>query len=367
MRLAVGAGRSDVLHIVGSDAFAGTERHVLGLVTELRQLGCQGEIACLRTARVLRHEAAAAGVPVRSILGSMRGNDHIVHTHDGRSALVGYVRAAVGRAVYVRTQHFVRPASEARPGWRGNSSLLAHRLINSRLDGYVCVSAAAARAARERRDTANVPLTVIPPGVRLASAEQAEEAATKRAEAAHPVVVTAGRLERERRIDVLVDAIPLIRRRFPDCRFVIAGAGKAEGELKSRARELGIDTAIDWTGWLPETATVLTQGHVYVNTWPAEGFGMATAEAMGYALPVIVVDSGASPELVEDRISGRIVEALNPPALAETVCHLLADRPLAAAIGSAARERASRRYSFRSTAVSMLDFYEQLLRDKRER
>jgi glycosyltransferase involved in cell wall biosynthesis len=356
-----------VLHVVGSDAFAGTERHVLGLVTELRQLGCEAQLACPRAARVLRREAAAAGVPVRPILGAMRGEDDILHAHDGRSAVVGSLRAALGRAALVRTQHFVRPASAARPGWRGDSSLLAHRLINSRLDGYVCVSIAAAEAARERRDTADAALVVIPPGVRLASAEQAEKARTERVQAAQPVVVTAGRLERERRIDVLLESIPLVRRGFPDCRFVIAGAGNAEAELKSRARELGLESTIEWTGWLPEIAPVLAKAHVYVNTWPAEGFGMATAEAMGYALPVIVTDTGASPELVEDKISGRVVEALNPRVLAGTICDLLGDRTRAAAIGAAARERASRRYSFQSSAVSMLDFYEQLPRISRER
>ncbi len=94
---------------------------------------------------------------------------------------------------------------------------------------------------------------------------------------------------------------------------------------------------------------------------------MATAEAMGYALPVIVTDTGASPELVEDTISGSVVDALNPPALAGMICDLLGDPIRAAAIGTAARERAVERYSFRSTAVSMLDFYEQLPRIRRER
>jgi glycosyltransferase involved in cell wall biosynthesis len=355
-----------VLHIVGSNAFAGTERHVLGLVAALREAGCDASLACPRTANVLRREADAASVPVVSVFGEMQKVD-IVHVHDGRSAVVGYARAALGRAALVRTQHFVHPASATRPGWRGESSQAAHRLINRRLDGYVCVSAAAAQAARERRDTADAAQAVIPPGVQLASDEDAAQAVTGRAQAVYPVVVTAGRLEPERRIDVLIESIPLVQHGFPDCRFVIAGTGTADAELKSRARELDVDSAIDWTGWLSEIDPVLAEGHVYVNTWPEEGFGMATAEAMGYALPVIVTDTGASPELVEDQISGRIVHALDPRALAGTICELLSDRGRAAAIGAAARERASRRYSFHSTAEAMLDFYEQLSRIRQER
>jgi glycosyltransferase involved in cell wall biosynthesis len=356
-----------VLHVVGSDGFAGIERHVLGLVTELRQLGCEAELACPRGARVLRREAASAGIPQRSILAVEPGDIDIVHAHDGRSAIAGSVLSALSRTTLVRTQHFIRPASAARPGWRGDSSLLAHRLINRRLDGYVCVSNAAAEAAKQRRDTAGPALVLIPPGVRLASTEQAEQASIERAHAVRPVVVTCGRLERERRIDVLLDAIPLVRRGFPDCRFVIAGAGKAEVELKSRAHQLGLDGAIDWTGWLAEIGPLLSKAHVYVNTLPTEGFGMATAEAMGYGLPVIVTDTGASPELVEDKLSGRVVKALDPRDLARAIGELLEDPIRAAVIGAAARERAILRYSFRSTAVSMLDFYEQLPSIRRNR
>lgn len=356
-----------VLHVVRSTAFAGTERHVLELVSELRAAGCEADLTCPRAAQMLRREATAAGVPLRPILGEFRGDADIVHVHDGRSAVLGLGLAVLERAALVRTQHFVRPASAARPGWRGHTSLLAHRLINGRLDGYVCVSDAAAGAARERRDAVGAALAVIPSGVRLASDVDAERARVARADAASPVVVTAGRLERERRIDVLLDAIRLVRYSFPSCRFVVAGAGHAEAELKSQGRALGLETAIDWTGWLPEIGPILAQGHVYVNTWPNEGFGMATAEAMGYGLPVIVTDTGASPELIEDGISGMVVKAVDPPALASKICELLSDRGRAERIGAAARARASNRYSFRSTAASMLDFYEQLPRVRRER
>jgi glycosyltransferase involved in cell wall biosynthesis len=316
---------------------------------------------------VLRGAAAAGGVPVYGLVESARRKSDIVHVHDGRSAVIGLVHATLGRTALLRTQHFVRPASQERQGWSRAASMMAHRRINGRLDGYICVSVAAATAAQQRRDAGRAPLRVIPPGARLASDEQVGEAILDRAQAAQPGVATAGRLESERRMDVLIDAIPIVRRAFPGCRFLIAGAGNAEHELKSRARALALEGVIDWTGWLPDTAPVLAGSHVYVNTWPSEGFGMATAEAMGYSLPVVVTDTGASPELVEDSRTGTVVEALSPAALASAICDLLQDRRRATEMGAAARERAVRLYSFGSTAQSTLEFYEQLPRLNRGR
>jgi glycosyltransferase involved in cell wall biosynthesis len=356
-----------VLHVVGSDAFAGTERHVLGLVTELQRSGCEIELACPRSARVLRRKAGAAGIPLRTLVTSFRSDAEIIHVHDGRSAVLGWFLASRRDAALVRTQHFVTPASSHRAGLLGLASRFAHRLLNRRLDGYVCVSEAAERAARSRHDAPRAKLAVIPPGIQLATEPQLASARTARARAGYPLVVSAGRVEQERRFDVLLEAIPAVLRRYPECQFRIAGTGQAEPELHARARELGVAAAVDWTGWLAEIGPVLAEGQVYVNTWPAEGFGMATAEAMGYGLPVIVTDTGASPELVEDQVSGRIVRALDPAALAGAITDLLDDPGRATAIGSAARERSAERYSFRSTAASMLAFYEQIPRIQQAR
>ncbi|MGB9184641.1 MAG: glycosyltransferase family 4 protein [Solirubrobacteraceae bacterium] len=352
-----------VLHILGSNAFAGTERHALHLVMELRELGCAAELVCRPSAASLRTEARASRVPVHPVVrGAGIRRPAIVHVHDGRSAILGLLLARTARALFVRTQHFVRPASVEREGWRRSSSVMLHRSLNRRLDGYIAVSQAVADAARKRRDTDGVPTAVIPPGIRLAADHVVAMSRAGREQSRFPIVTSVGRLEAERRFDVLIEAIPRVLRAVPDCRFVIAGSGSAEADLKRRARELGAADAVTWTGWLPEIAPVLRESHVYVNTWPWEGFGMATAEAMGFALPVIAASSGASIELVKDGVTGRLVPPEDPVALAVTICELVRDLPQAAAMGAAGRARAVSAYSVRQTAVSTLAFYQRLPR-----
>jgi glycosyltransferase involved in cell wall biosynthesis len=94
---------------------------------------------------------------------------------------------------------------------------------------------------------------------------------------------------------------------------------------------------------------------------------MATAEAMGFGLPVVVADSGASPELIEDGVSGRLVKAADPRDLAATLVAMLSDLPGTAAMGLAARQRAGGRYSMPATAEATLALYAELLPTAGER
>jgi glycosyltransferase involved in cell wall biosynthesis len=359
-----GSGAADltVLHVLASAALAGIERHVLGLVSEQRRLGCAAEIVCPASATAVRREAARLGIPLRSARRAIRdARTDIVHVHDGRSALFGVLSSQLSRCAFVRTQHFVLSASAARHGMIRDASLAMHRRINARVNGYICVSAAVADAVAARRDAEGTRIVIIAPGVQLATPTAVEQAVRRRAQTARSCVVTAGRIEPERRMDVLVEAIPQVRRVLPDCQFVIVGMGRGEPELWSLARRLGVEDAITWTGWLNDIEPVLASGHAYVNTWPLEGFGMATAEAMGYALPVVVADTGASPELVEPGVTGTIVRSADPASLADALCELLSDRPRAAAMGNAARSRAVNAYSVRATALAVVDFYQELL------
>jgi len=240
-----------VVHVVSSDSFAGIELHVLNLSRELRAMGCSAELACPPSASRLRHEAAAAEIPV---LPSARWGrcpwvvalareiaaepPHVLHVHDGRAAGVGILLSFLARRPLVRTQHFVHPASVERGGLRGRVSRAMHRFLNRRLDGYVAVSRAVASGARARRETGRAEVIVIPPAVDLPSHDAASRAQRERRRIADPVVAFAGRFEAERQLDVLLRAVPRVLEQMPQSRFVLAGSGAAERSLRTLAGEL---------------------------------------------------------------------------------------------------------------------------------
>ncbi len=352
-----------ILHMVHSATatVAGTERHILGLSRELRQLGHSVTIACASVAEPLREAARADGFEVISETAVRRHPAvDVLHAHDGRSMLGAVYASAGRRIVLVRTQHFVAPASTERAPVMRAISQLGHRALNSRLDGYVCVSREAARAAMARREV-GLPVEVIAPGIQIPTDAEWQRSVTERAAAGHPVVVSAGRLDHERSFETLIHAIPEIRTRHPAAEFVIAGDGEVTAELKALAQTLGVASAIRWPGWVPDLQEVLRSAHLYVNTWPAEGFGMATAEAMAAGVPVIVTSTGAAPELVADGVGGWIVPPRDPAALAAKILEALGAPDQLVQTGAQARQRATREYSVRSCARALCDFYETLL------
>lgn len=362
-----------VLHVVTSDAYAGLERHVVQLARELQRLGCDAPIACPPSANVMRGNAAALGIAVHparhrlrapwpvAIAGSVGDlTPDLVHVHDGSSTAVGVLLARRWSCPLVRTQHFVRPASVERRGWRGTASRAAQRVMNRAVRGYIGVSRAALKAVEARGETGRALVTVIPPGVDPASEAEAAKAEAWRRIAEKPVVAYIGRHEPEKRLEVLLEAIPQVLQAVPACRFVVAGGGSVEAELRQRARQLRIDDAIEWPGWISDPGAVLGRCHLYVNTWPWEGFGMAMAEAMTFGVPVIAPDSGASPELIEPGVNGVVVPAADPAALAAAVVHALRDADTLATMGRAARRHALERFGADVTGARTLAFYRDL-------
>jgi glycosyltransferase involved in cell wall biosynthesis len=362
-----------VLHIVSTTAFAGIERHVVRLAGALARSGCEVAIAAPSSAERLRTEASATDVPVypdadltrRWALGAAGAVRSVrpdaIHVHEGRGALLGSLLAVHGRTPLIRTQHFTRTASALRRGWGRSGSLAAHRLVNKSLAGYIAVSQAVLDAARARGELGVVPTAVISPGIPIAPMLSVEAAEKARTELGYPVIAFMGRLERERRVDLLLDAIPAVLRDAPNCRFLIAGSGKDEDRLQQQARRLGVDGVVSWLGWVSEPDALFERSHLFVNTLAEEGFGMAMAEAMAYGLPVIAPAAGSNPEVVDNGVTGLLVQPNDAPDLARSIVRLSRDLNFAAELGRRGRGRAAASFGVDRTASATRDFYVRVL------
>jgi len=364
--------RLRVLHIVSGTGFAGIERHVLRLARGLAHRDVDVTIACPPTAERLREEAADAGIRVIPPASAPRTGwlsdlgrwlpvpPRIIHVHDGLAAVAGWRLAARRGTCLVRSQHFVRPASTERSGWRRIASFALHRAINDDVDALVAVSQSAADAALDRREVAASKVTVIPPGIELPRDEDVERAIARRRALQSPVVAYIGRLEREKALPLLLMSIPLVVAHVPNCKFVIAGAGADEVELRALARTLAIGSSVRWLGEIPHPAAVLSDAHAYVNPSANEGFGLAVAEAMSWALPVVGRTAGGVAEIVDDGATGLLVAEDDPAEVATAIVRLVEDRELAEKLGREARRVAAARFDSERTADLTLQLYEGL-------
>src|SRR3954463_104268 len=154
-----------------------------------------------------------------------------------------------------------------------------------------------------------------------------------------PVVGFVGRLVPRKGALDLVKAAPAIRAARPDVRVVIVGDDPYEDEESDYAAAVRASADVHHVGRVDEAAGIL--GHLDVLVLPSrqEPFGTVVAEAMAAGTPVVATRVDGLPELVDDGVTGALVEPGDTAALAVAVLRVLDERQ---AMGAAARQVAQR-------------------------
>jgi glycosyltransferase involved in cell wall biosynthesis len=205
---------------------------------------------------------------------------------------------------------------------------------------------------------------VIPVGI---PAARIREAALAGAAEPGPPLVYAGRLLREKRVDLLLEAVARLAPRlqhWPGPLLAVIGDGPDRERLAALAGQLKLQTAVTFHGHLPTNVDVwrtIGASRIAVQPSSREGFGLFPLEAMAAGLPVVYCESSESAlsELVEPGVHGACTPP-QPDALAIALDRLLADpeetRRLA---GNALRHAA--RYDWSSVAADMEKVFLSLL------
>ncbi|ATE53038.1 glycosyltransferase family 4 protein [Actinosynnema pretiosum] len=177
-----------------------------------------------------------------------------------------------------------------------------------------------------------------------------------------PVVVCVSRLVPRKGQDVLVRALPEIRRRVPGAALLLVGGGPHRGALERLARESGVADDVVLTGSVPwsELPAHYNAGDVFAmpcrtrgRGLDVEGLGIVYLEASATGLPVVAGRSGGAPETVRDGVTGHVVDGREVRAVAEATAALLADPGLAAKLGQAGREWVSDRWRWDDMAARL--------------
>lgn len=257
---------------------------------------------------------------------------------DVQNGLPWLSRLVTRRPVVVLLHHVHREqwpiavgALRGRIGW-WIESVVAPRLY--RRSRYVTVSQATRRelgrlGIRERRTA------VVHNGMRPLPATEAARSAT-------PRVAVLGRLVPHKRVEIVLEAAAHLAPAFPDLTVDVIGRGWWEPRLRELAEQLGLDDRICFHGFVDEQtkADLLAQAWVHAVPSIKEGWGLSVIEAAAAGTPsVAFVDAGGVSESVVDGVTGLLVDG-GEPEFAAALHRLLADAPLRASLGRAARNRA---------------------------
>jgi glycosyltransferase involved in cell wall biosynthesis len=161
------------------------------------------------------------------------------------------------------------------------------------------------------------------------------------------VILYVSRLVASKNIDLYLDVAARLRGQASDALFVLVATGPGVDELRRRISELDLDESVLVLGpqSLDDLAAAYATSAVFVSTSDYEGFGLAVAEAMAAGCPVVATRVGGVRDLVEDGVSGWLVDPGNGAALADRVLQLLGDERQRAQMASVAAERARRHFA----------------------
>jgi phosphatidylinositol alpha-1,6-mannosyltransferase len=177
-----------------------------------------------------------------------------------------------------------------------------------------------------------------------------------------PVIVCVSRLVPRKGQDMLIRALPAIRRRVPDAALLLVSGGPYRPKLERLAREQGVESEVVFTGSVPwaELPQHYAAGDVYAmpcRTRAAgldvEGLGIVYLEASATGLPVVGGDSGGAPDAVREGETGYVVGGRDVVALADRLTELLSNPAKAKAMGEAGRAWVEREWRWERQAARL--------------
>ena len=294
-------------------------------------------------------------------LARKRGVRVIIGNGAHPQVLAGWAaRLAGAKSVYYVNMIFDAPA-------RKNHPIDALALVGP-CDLFLANSRAAGEALRQIRP--RVPWQLVYPGTRVGLVDgRVREAQRNALGVAQNEILYGvfGRLQRWKGQDVFVDAAARVAAEIPRSRFAVVG-GSVFGlepeyawELKWQVERLGLARRFIFTGFRHDAIELMAACDVVCHTTRVpEPFGMVVIEAMGQARPVIATKGGGPSEIVEDRVSGWLVEPGSDEAIAAAMRELGRDPTLRRRLGEEAQRRIERSFSSTRMAERLLECLSQV-------
>jgi glycosyltransferase involved in cell wall biosynthesis len=187
-----------------------------------------------------------------------------------------------------------------------------------------------------------------------------------------PLVASVSRLFAQKGQRELLQALAVVRRKEPEVRLLIVGADAVEvhggsftQELKVLARDLGVADRVVFTGPRSDIPRIMAACDVFALPSFEEPFGLVFLEAMAMERPVVSLNNGGTPEVVEHGRSGLLSAPHDIHALADNIVTLLGNADLRARFGAYGRSRVLEAFTAQRMARDAGHAYETMVHRRR--
>jgi glycosyltransferase involved in cell wall biosynthesis len=383
MTAATGKKRDKIVHVITESVpYGGAQRNTFLTVKGLAGDGYDVELIC-GPGGPLVDEARAAGVPVHvmddlvrpvhplkdcralwQLYRTFRSRRYgIVHTHSVKAGLLGRLAAwCAGVPVIIHTLHGV--PFRITDDFKSRFYIVYERLLGLITRSFICVGEALRQEISAWKIAPEEKLVTIYSGIDFSSyAPKRTPGEIRRAlglQEAWPIVGCIGRLSEQKAQDYLVEAVALLRGKYPRIHLLLVGEGGLRPRLEQKIAEFGAAGHVSLLGERDDIADLLDIFDVYAMASRWEGVGRALTEAMHAALPVVATPVNGVVELIAHEQTGLLVPVENPRALADGLARLASDPEFARRLGANARERARELMGSERMVRAIEDLYGKL-------
>lgn len=286
----------------------------------------------------------------------------VVHTHASMSARLAAKQCKI-KTVYTRHSVFPPPASIS----KGIGKMINGFVNNHTADRIIAV----AEAAKDNLTATGVcadKIDVILNGVdalKPYDAQHLAETREKYAAADEKIAVMAARLNVVKGHRYFIEAAKLLRDRGHKFKFLIAGTGDTEAELKSRIAAEGLEEYVTMLGFVEDVEPLMNIMDVQVNcSFGTEATSLALLEGMSLGKPAVVTDFGGNPGVISDGENGFLIPTHDAEGLADRLELLFGDETLYNEMSEKCKKIYNKRFTSEVNTRAIEKVYAELAGDK---
>lgn len=170
------------------------------------------------------------------------------------------------------------------------------------------------------------------------------------------VLTSVGGLRTVKGYEYLLNAFAKVISNCPDLFLIIAGDGPEKLALENTIQKLRISHRVQLLGRRNDIASILAASDIFVSSSQSEGQSNAILEAMAFELPVIATAVGGTPEIIENDVTGMLVQSENILELSKAITELYCNQEKRRTIGFNAKEEVLEKYTLKGTAQMYYDY-----------
>jgi glycosyltransferase involved in cell wall biosynthesis len=184
-----------------------------------------------------------------------------------------------------------------------------------------------------------------------------------------PILVVAANLRRDEGVDIFLRAMKIVKDQMPTAKCLVAGTGEEDGRLRKLASDLGLNSQINFLGWIPHSELPKVYHDASIGVIPMRpvsplALPIKLFEYMSSGLAIISTDTPAIKTIVEDGKNGMLFSPGDYNALASLIIKTLLDKNLMARLQKEARKTVENGLNWKSEAEKLNSYIDKILSER---